>query len=111
MIFKLTHSRREEHIAGTRHPKKISITKSKFTIDKDVYIQALCHGPVITAISLHDKISFDLKILISINDINIHSNAAEITFKLLIYQTCVPFPRARHIQQVMQSPGKILSHG
>ena len=54
--------------------KVFSITKSEFTIDEDVYVQALWHGPVIMAISLHDKISFDLKILISTNDINIHLN-------------------------------------
>ena len=61
---------------------------------------------MIMAMSLHDKISSDLKILISIYDINIHLNTVKINFKLLIYETCVPFPRARHIQQVRQSPGK-----
>ena len=104
MIFKPTHSRREEHIAGTGHPKSFSITK--FTIDEDVYCLYARHGPVIMAMSLHDKISSDLKITISINDINIHLNTVKINFKLLIYETCVPFPRARHIQQVRQSPGK-----
>ena len=36
------------------------------------------------AISLHEKISFHVKILISINDINFHLNTVKTNFKLLI---------------------------